>query len=167
MNEGKNPNPRIYQQSEAGELNNELADVIEQMMEELLDCDTTLEALTKKLTELIATTRSLKATLETDAKADMHAASISYNDAEWKLYQIVREKSYIRKQDGRSAIFHSSHAGDDEDMNVHEEYDAEDNSIRGGGYVHEEYDDDYYGDNRYGVRVWCTRGEYDHAEEAS
>jgi hypothetical protein len=93
MDEGKNPKPRIYQQSEDGELIEELDDFIDQMTTELqTDDPTTTEAMTAKLTQLIGTVRQLK------ANPDMHAASISYNDAAWDFYQIVREKSYIRKQ---------------------------------------------------------------------
>ncbi len=99
MDEGKNPNPRIYQQNEAGELIQEYSGSIEDVMDELQYGDPpTTEAITEKLTQLLAKMCSLKATLENDANTDMHAASISYNDAMWEFYQILREKSHIRKQ---------------------------------------------------------------------
>jgi hypothetical protein len=91
MDEGKNPNPRIYQQSEAGELIQEYSGSIEDVMDELQYGDPpNTEAITEKLTQLLAKMRSLKATLENDANTDMHAASISYNDAMWEFYQILR-----------------------------------------------------------------------------
>lgn len=160
MDEGKNPNPRIYQHSEADELIEEHGDFIDQMMAELQNGEPTTEATTEKLTRLIATMRQLKATLKNDANPDMHAASISYNDAAWEFYQILKEKSHIRKQQGLSAIsrsgmFPSSHTGDD------------DYSSRSGGDdmdVQQEYDDDYW-DNPYGDLP--QRGDYDHEEEAS
>ena len=178
MDEGKNPNPRIYQQSEAGELIQEHSGSIEDVMDEIQHGDPpNTEAIKEKLTQLAEKMRSLKATLENDAKPDMHAASISYNDATWEFYQILKEKSHIRKQQqglstavSRSGMFPSSHT-DDDDYSSRSGGDDDDNSSRGGDGadmdVQQEYDDDYYGDNRYGVRVWCTRGEYDHAEEAS
>jgi hypothetical protein len=181
MDEGKNPNPRIYQQSEAGELIQEYSGSIEDVMDEIQYGDPpNTEAITGKLTQLAEKMRNLKATLENDANTDMHAASISYNDAMWEFYQILKEKSHIRKQQqqqglsaiSRSGMFPSSHTGDDDySSRSGGDDDDNDNSSRGGDGAdmdaQQAYDDDYYGDNRYGVRVWCTRGEYDHEEEAS
>ena len=120
MDEGKNPSPHIYLQSEKGEFIEELDDFIDQMTDELQNGDPTTESATEKLTQLIANTRQLKPTFENDAKVDMYAASISYNDAAWEFYQILREKSYIRKQQGLSTI------------------------SRSGGGDHHEYNDDYW-----------------------
>jgi hypothetical protein len=172
MDEGKNPNPRIYQQSEADELIEEHDDFIDQMTTELQNGEPTTEATTEKLTQLIATMRQLKATLENDAKADMHAASISYNDAAWEFYQILKEKSHIRKQQGlstisRTGMFPSSHIDEDDYSSRSGGDDNDDNSSRGGGGdmdVQQEYDDDYW-DNPYDDLP--KRGDYDHAEEAS
>ena len=167
MDEGKNPNPRIYQQSEAGELIQEYSGSIEDVMDELQYGDPpNTEAITEKLTQLLAKMRSLKATLENDANTDMHAASISYNDAMWEFYQILREKSHIRKQQGRSTAI--SRSGMFPSTRTH---DDDDNSSRGGGDMdmdmdmdeQQEYDDDYW--NRYNDSP--RRGYYDHEEEAS
>lgn len=173
MDEGKNPNPRIYQQIEAGELIQEHIGSIEDVMDEIQYGDLPhTEAITGKLTQLAEKMRSLKATLENDANTDMHAASISYNDAMWEFYQILKEKSHIRKQQGLSAIsrsgmFPSSHT-DDDDYSSRSGGDDDDNSSRGGGgdmvNVQQEYHDDYW-DNPYGDSP--KRGDYDHAEEAS
>jgi hypothetical protein len=175
MDEGKNPNPRIYQQSEAGELIHEHIGSIEDIMDEIQHGDPpNTEAITKKLNQLLAKMRSLKATLENDANTDTHAASISYNDATWEFYQILKEKSHIRKQQGlstaisRSGMFHSSHT-DDDDYSSRSGGDDDDRSSRGGGGVdmdpdaQQEYDDDYW--NRYSDSP--RRGDYDHEEEAS
>jgi hypothetical protein len=159
MDEGKNPNPRIYRKDEAFELTEEHVNFIDQLTDELQDGDPITEAMTEKLTQLIAKTRSLKATLENDDNVDMHAASISYNDAVWEFYQILRKKSYIRKQGISTAISRSgmfpppTHADDNDD----------DSRSGGGDGVHE-YDDDYW-DNPYGDSP--KRGDYDHEEEAS
>ena len=107
MDEGKNPNPRIYLQTEAGEFIEEFDDFIDQMTDELQNGEPTTDSATEKLTSLLANMRQLKTTVGDDDKADMHAASISYNDAAWEFYQIVREKSYIRKQQGLSTISRS------------------------------------------------------------
>jgi hypothetical protein len=158
MDEGKNLNPRIYQQDEAVELTEELADFINQLTDELHNGDPTTKAMTEKLTQLIVNTLGLKTALEKDTHTDMRAASISFNDAAWEFYQISREKSYIRKKgisaaiSSRSGMFPSSHTDDD------------DNSSRGGGDDVHEYDDDYL-DNPYGDSP--KRGDYDHEEEAS
>lgn len=174
MDEGKNPNPRIYQQSEAGELIQEHSGSIEDIMDEIQCGDLPhTEAITGKLIQLTEKMRSLKATLENDANPDMHAASISYNDAMWEFYQILKEKSHIRKQQGLSAsisrggMFPSSHTGDD-DYSSRSGGDDDDSSSRGGGRdmdmdVQQEYDDDYY--NPYSDSP--KRGDYDHEEEAS
>jgi len=107
MDEGKNPNPRIYLQTEAGEFIEEFDDFIDQMTDELQNGEPTTDSATEKLTSLLANMRQLKTTVGDDDKADMRAASISYNDAAWEFYQIVREKSYIRKQQGLSTISRS------------------------------------------------------------
>jgi hypothetical protein len=107
MDEGKNPNPRIYLQTEAGEFIEEFDDFIDQMTDELQNGEPTTDSATEKLTSLLANMRQLKTTLGNDDKADMRAASISYNDAAWEFYQIMREKSYIRKQQGLSTISRS------------------------------------------------------------
>lgn len=146
MDEGKNPNPRIYQRSEAGELIKKYSDFIEQMTDELQYGDPTTEALTARLAQLIVNTRQLKATLENDAaNADMRTASISFNDAAWEFYQIVREKSYIRKQHGHSAI---SRSGMSPTSHTDEQEEQEE-------YLYDRYDDS------------PRRGDYDHEEEAS
>lgn len=177
MDEGKNPNPRIYQQSEAGELIQEYSGSIEDVMDELQYGDPpTTEAITEKLTQLHAKMRNLKATLENDANTDMHAASISYNDAMWEFYQILKEKSHIRKQRGlsttisRSGMFPSTRTHDDNDNSSRGGGgDDDDNSSRGSGDMdmdmdaQQEYDDDYW--NRYNDSP--RRGDYDHEEEAS
>ena len=160
MNEGKNPNPRIYQLSEAGKLIQEYSDFIEQMTDELQHGDSTTEAIAARLTQLIANTRQLKAKLENDAdNTDMYAASISFNDAAWEFYQIVREKYYIRKHQGRSAIsrsgmFPSSRTDDDDDNSSRDDVDM-DVQEEQDGYLYERYDDS------------PRRGDYDHEEEAS
>jgi hypothetical protein len=105
----------------------------------------------------------------------MHAASISYNDAMWEFYQILKEKSHIRKQQqhglsaaiSRSGMFPSTRTHDDDDYSSRSGGDDDDNSSRGGGDmdmgVQQEYDDDYY--NPYSDSP--RRGDYDHEEEAS
>jgi hypothetical protein len=177
MDEGKNPNPRIYQQSEAGELIQEYSGSIEDVMDELQYGDPpTTEAITEKLTQLLAKMRSLKATLENDANTDTHAASISYNDAMWEFYQILKEKSHIRKQQqqglsaiSRSGMFPSSRTHDDDDNSSRSGGDDndDDNSSRGGGDMDSQqaYDDDYWNNHHYSDSP--RRGDYDHEEEAS
>jgi hypothetical protein len=87
MDEGKNPNPRIYKVDEIDELKDEISDFLEQ-----LNSEDGVDHLTSRMT-------TLKSNLDQPlTETKMCDASILYNDTHWEYYQVLKKKSYDRKQ---------------------------------------------------------------------
>jgi len=87
MDEGKNPNPRIYKVDEIDELKDEISDFLEQ-----LNSEDGVDHLTSQMT-------ILKSNLDQPlTETKMCDASILYNDTHWEYYQLLKKKSYDRKQ---------------------------------------------------------------------
>ena len=100
MDEGKNPNPRIFMPSELHELQEYIKDFQEQMEDEstTLTCPTT--DIRQHLAKLISTMSLLTTALkhsEILTESDMHSASITFHDTEWEFFQIMKEQSYLLK----------------------------------------------------------------------
>ena len=86
MDEGKNPNPRIYKVDEVDELKDEISDFLEQ-----LNSDDGVDHLTSRMT-------TLKSNLDQPlTETKMCDASILYNDTHWEYYQVLKKKSSDRK----------------------------------------------------------------------
>ena len=112
MDEGKNPNPRIFTISEAAELSEEIRDLIDALKEEkqrscgmvrITDNTNRDSSRWERTIQLISRMKFLAIALEHGSvaftEADMHAASILYNDTVWEMFQISNEKSYHAKMD--------------------------------------------------------------------
>jgi len=94
MDEGKNPNPRIYTIEELDEFKDEISDFLEQLNS------------TDGVDHLISRMTTLKSNLdEPISETKMCEASILYNDTHWDYYQVLKKKSFDRKQ--KETIEHS------------------------------------------------------------
>ena len=88
MDEGKNPNPRIYRVEEVEELKEEISD----FLDELKNHD--------GVDHLISRMTTLKSNLDQPNTASkMRDASILYNDTHWEYYQFLRKRSFDQKHE--------------------------------------------------------------------
>jgi len=86
MDEGKNPQPRIYSVKEIPEFKEDLASFIEQISSE----NGTVDLISKMTTLMSSLDQSA-------ASSKMLEASIQLNDAHWEYYQILKKNSFDRK----------------------------------------------------------------------
>lgn len=87
MDEGKNPNPPIYGVDEVEEFKEDLGEFIDELK--------------NKSDELVSRMTQLKTALEghEPTEAEMHEASISFHDAQWEYYQLLKKESFDRKHE--------------------------------------------------------------------
>lgn len=86
MDEGKNPNPRIYSVNESYELKEEISDFLQQLKTE------------EGVDHLISRLCKLESELDQSlTESKMRDASIIYNDITWEFYQLLKKKSFDRK----------------------------------------------------------------------
>ena len=87
MDEGKNPNPPIYGVDEVEELKDELGEFIDELK--------------TKSSDLVSRMTQLKTALEghEPTETEMHEASISFHDAQWEYYQLLKKESFDRKHE--------------------------------------------------------------------
>jgi hypothetical protein len=87
MDEGKNPNPPIYGVDEVEELKDELGEFIDELK--------------TKSDDLVSRMTQLKTALEghEPTETEMHEASISFHDAQWEYYQLLKKESFDRKHE--------------------------------------------------------------------
>ena len=87
MDEGKNPNPPIYRVDEVDELKEELGEFIDELK--------------NKSDDLVSRMTQLKMALDghEPTEAEMHEASISFHDAQWEYYQLLKKESFDRKHE--------------------------------------------------------------------
>ena len=88
MDEGKNPDPRIYGVDDVDELREEISD----FLDELKNHD--------GIDHLISRMTTLKSNLDQSiSPSKMRDASILYNDTHWEYYQILKKRSFDQKHE--------------------------------------------------------------------
>jgi hypothetical protein len=88
MDEGKNPNPRIYTVEEVDELKEEVSDFLDQLNSQ------------DGIDHLISRMTTLKSNLDQSiSPSKMREASILYNDIHWEYYQFLKKRSFDQKHE--------------------------------------------------------------------
>jgi hypothetical protein len=87
MDEGKNPNPQIYTVDEVTDLKEEISEFLDQLKNE------------DGVGHLVARMSTLLSDLDQpQTQSKMVDASTLYNDIQWEYYQVLKKKSFDRKQ---------------------------------------------------------------------